>query len=66
MANLMGTGGPPAFIAFPCIVIYIKLMRQITSRPMAHGLNIDKEKVLLFMNIETNHLNENKLLLYFV
>ena len=45
MAGLVGTGGPPAFIAFPCVVIYIKLMKHITSRPMTNGLNIDKEKV---------------------
>lgn len=64
MAGLVGNGGPPAFIAFPCILIYIKLMRQITSRPMANGLNIDKEKVFLFINIETNYLLD--LLYYFV
>ena len=46
MAGLVGTGGPPALIAFPCMVIYIKLMKQITSRPVANGLNIDKEKVI--------------------
>ena len=48
MAGLVGSGGPPAFIAFPCLVIYIKLMKQITSRPMANGLDIDndKEKVI--------------------
>ena len=45
MAGLVGTGGPPAFIAFPCVVIYIKLMKHITSRPMTNGLNIDKERV---------------------
>ena len=46
MAALVGTGGPPAFIAFPCVLIYIRLMKQITSRPVATGLDIDKEKVL--------------------
>ena len=46
MAGLVGTGGPPSLIAFPCMVIYIKLMKQITSRPVANGLNIDKEKVI--------------------
>ena len=48
MAGLVGSGGPPALIAFPCLVIYIKLMKQITSRPMANGLDIDndKEKVI--------------------
>ena len=50
MAGLVGTGGPPAFIAFPCVVIYIKLMKHITSRPMTNGLNIDKEKVQEYPN----------------
>ena len=46
MAGLVGSGGPPALIAFPCLLIYIKLMKQITSRPVANGLDTDKEKVI--------------------
>ena len=46
MAGLVGSGGPPALIAFPCLMIYIKLMKQITNRPVANGLDIDKEKVI--------------------
>ena len=46
MAGLVGSGGPPALIAFPCMLIYIKLMKHITNRPVCNGLNIDKEKVI--------------------
>ena len=46
MAGLVGSGGPPALIAFPCLVIYIKLMKHITNRPVANGLDIDKEKAI--------------------
>ena len=46
MAGLVGIGGPPALIAFPCMLIYIKLMKHITSRPVCNGLDIDKEKVI--------------------
>ena len=46
MSGLVGSGGPPALIAFPCLVIYIKLMKHITSRPVCNGLDIDKEKVI--------------------
>ena len=45
MTDLLGFGMPIISIAFPCFIIYLKLMKLISHRPIANGLDINKETV---------------------
>ena len=45
MGDLLSFGLPFVLLAMPSILIYLKLMKHITHRPINNGLNIEKERV---------------------
>ena len=36
---------PLVFLVFPCIILYLQLMASVTQRPVASGLDLNKENV---------------------
>ena len=38
---------PLVFLVFPCIILYLQLMASVTQRPVASGLDLNKENVRL-------------------
>ena len=45
MLRLMAHGIPFILFVYPCIYIYLKLMKNITVRPMKEGMDPYTEKV---------------------
>ena len=46
MAALVGSGGPATLLAYITMVIYIKLMKGISTRPVIEGKDVNMEKVI--------------------
>ena len=41
---------PLVFLVFPCIILYLQLMASVTKRPVARGLDLNKENVCLMLH----------------
>ena len=46
---------PLVFLVFPCIILYLQLMASVTQRPVASGLDLNKENVRLLTLQRENH-----------
>ena len=46
---------PLVFLVFPCIILYLQLMASVTHRPVASGLDLNKENVRLLTLQRKNH-----------
>ena len=47
MTNYLTWSLPLVFLVFPCIILYLQLMASVTQRPVASGLDLNKENVRL-------------------
>ena len=52
MAALVGSGGPVTLLAYITMVIYIKLMKGISTRPVIEGKDVNMEKVISYFFLE--------------
>ena len=42
---------PLVFLVFPCIILYLQLMASVTQRPVASGLDLNKENVFISITL---------------